>query len=643
MKRKTTLKQGNYTIKQLTEKLRYRWPQPTKPTKMDFVPYWTQPDANPGMDLVNEMAEAQIRVASLRAQITQLGAKPKGRTRVDLLTQLISIFLDPNRIARQMGTFDAKQQRFFTYLLLYTNLEHLQTEPVNLNKRFRFPKARKTMTEQVLQAGMGLTDALNHFFIPQETLSQLPPSYVDMESEPEPKHYIKAGDPQLLASRVQQWINLVQNHTYQLQSRPRWSPPHADHSVSRQEVKTWPLLPQDVKKIISGRYYQGHVTLCTPIPFPDAATLDEWTATLGLSPAMLEWLYHTMLHSGLLYDGSPVTVDEQMAQQWLTLTPGRQVAILYELYRSVGLWSDWWPEWRAGNIQVQWNFYNTWQLGNVDRMLSTTNYMLRWVLLDILSFMPHGVWLSVAKVNQWLTYLYPGSHTHLYQNGLNITSNQTWQNFMTLALKTMLNGALHEMGFVDLAPTRANPTHFRLHYLQDIHWRRFSELPVLDAQPLSAKTVTFIADKQMLQVVPPAPADFLMAMQKWSKPAGLSNNRLYYQLDVERLHNAFERGETPTTLAETWEANANFPPLQEITAWWHLWWSRYGHIRMYPHQTTLVTGDTFTMREIQLALPALRDAVLGLVTPSAALLEPDKVDRILKGLDRQGYMPQEDD
>jgi hypothetical protein len=69
--------------------------------------------------------------------------------------------------------------------------------------------------------------------------------------------------------------------------------------------------------------------------------------------------------------------------------------------------------------------------------------------------------------------------------------------------------------------------------------------------------------------------------------------------------------------------------LPEIQQWWQTWWERYGHIRLYTEQTTLVTRDEFTLQELQVALPSMRDAIMGLVTPRVALLQAEDADRIV--------------
>ncbi len=48
------------------------------------------------------------------------------------------------------------------------------------------------------------------------------------------------------------------------------------------------------------------------------------------------------------------------------------------------------------------------------------------------------------------------------------------------------------------------------------------------------------------------------------------------------------------------------------------------------------------MQELQAALPTLRESIMGLVTPRVALLQAERVNRIVSDLERQGYMPKEE-
>jgi hypothetical protein len=641
MNAKNSTMPKNYDPRALTRDLQYVWIPPTSSKRLQGSPYWTNPEANPDADLIKNLTGLEWKVAYIRQQIDRLGVKPKGRTRADLMHQLIETFLDPHRFARQLGQLNEEELGFYTYLLLYTNLESLRTTPAPMEKTFRLPRQRVTLTDNIIKAGMGLQYEHGQFFIPGEALRLLPPTYLPFESEPEPQRFMAAKDPQLLTSQIQQWLSQLQTQKYRLRARPRWKMPNAGYMSNYQ---VWPPLPEFAQRIKSGKHFQGAVALCTPEPYPDDTALEAWSSSLGLSPDTVEFIYHTLSNTHIVWPGDPVKLDQKLLQPWMTCTPGRQVVLLYEHFRSINLWASWWPLWRRGQITVDWNYQNYWGLSNIDNYLITTHYMLRWVLLDILAALPHDTWLSLKKVSDFIGKLYPRANSHLYQQGLLFKGTpKNWKGFLRMALQALLTGPLHQMGFVDLAPDADKLDCFRLHYLQDVHWGRYEEVPTTKAEPLSAKTVRYLADSKTLQIVPPAPAKFLSAIQRWAKPAGLVDNRLHYMLDVEHLHSAFERGETPKTLAHAWETHADFAPLPEIVDWWQHWWSRYGHIRLYTHQATLMTRDDFTMHELQIALPSLRDSILGLVTPSTALLQSEHVDKILQDLERQGYMPKEED
>ncbi len=114
-----------------------------------------------------------------------------------------------------------------------------------------------------------------------------------------------------------------------------------------------------------------------------------------------------------------------------------------------------------------------------------------------------------------------------------------------------------------------------------------------------------------------------------------------YRPDAEQLHQTFERGEDPASLSAAWRASLGFDPLPEIAAWWETWWSRYGHIRIYPVQALLQTRDATTLDELRVALPHLQDAIVSTLTPEAALLRSRDRGTLLDDLARQGYMPKE--
>jgi len=625
----------------LTPELRYHWAEPPASKPLDIGPDWIHPALPASDELAANLAGYEWKTPFLRDQIAGLGVTPQGRTRAQLVQQFAEAFLDPTRVQRSYHSLNEEEQQFYVYLLLYTYLENLQTTPTPLNQLSHFSQSRPIMTRAIHKAGLGMRDADDTFFIPHEPLSLLPPLSLPLPEIPEPAQFVKAADPYLLVSQIQQWMGLLQSHTGLLRPRLRWKIPEVSYYT--QNVPAWPPTPDYARQILTPTPFQGLIALYPPESYPDAATLETWQTALSLSTPMIDLLYQVLINARVIMPGNPVKLDEQVAQQWLMASPGRQVTFIYQLYRNVGMWGEWWPAWQAGRVQVYWNYINTWQMAGVERTLMTAHTMLRWAWLDLLALLPHAVWLPLDKVLEFFLQLFPKPEAHYYAQGLTFKHTDGWAGFLRLTLNAILGGLLHHLGMVDVAPDLANPIAFRLHHLQDLHWGRLTEFPFAETQPLTAQSVKYVPQGDYLEITPPASAEFLNTVQRWAKPAGLSQNRLHYRPDVARLHTVFEAGETPETLAAQWRAHGNFPPPAEIAHWWQHWWERYGHVRLYPHQAALMTRDEFTLQELQVALPSLREAIMGLVTPRAALLPAEKVGQVLKDLERQGYMPKEED
>ncbi len=626
----------------LTPQLNYVWLEPGNPVPPPAdPPFWTYPDEDDITDFVEGLAEQQWRTDYIRQQITRLKLKPKGLRRSDLLRQLIEGFLNPERFARQLATLTDEEQRYYLYLLLHNSLSGLRTQPAPLDQIASLSRPSTVLTQRIVDAGLGLKDEAGQFYVPFEMFKLLPPVYLAFDIEPPPASFVPAADPRLLLTKIQQLLGLVQSGAYHIRPRPRWRTPRTGYYGN--EFHIWPPVPDDAQRLLSDPNRQGAITLCPATPYLDEKTIAAWSADLDLSPADAECLYHLLINAQLLLPGNPVTLNPVLIQPWMMQTPGHQLATVYRIYRSVADWADWWPDWRTGEIKVQWNYQNYWTLSSVDDMLRSTHYLLRWVILDMLAYLPHDVWLSVEKVAQFLTKLYPEPKSHYYQPGLLCKdARDQWKGFLGQVLRAILRGMLYTFGFVDAAPNLDKIELFRLRRFQGLHWDRDGAVLIEDTTPFGHDDVVFRPREQALSIKPPAKAEFLIAVQQWSEPRGLIDNKLRYQLDVPRLHKAFEQGETPETLAETWEQRAGFPPLPDVRRWWQYWWERYGHIRLYTEQTTLVTRDEFTMQELQVALPTMRQAIMGLVTPRVALLQTEQVNRIVSDLERQGYMPKEE-
>ena len=228
---------GNYDPSALTQDLRYRWVTPSPPKPIKGTPYWTQVDKDASASLVETLLQYEWKVAFIRQQITRLGLKSKGRTRAALMQQLIQGFLNPNRFTRQLNTLNDEERRFYTYWLLYTNLEALRTNPSSMEKLFPFSQTRATLTEKIIKAGLGLRHEDGSYFVPNEALRLLPPTCITFPSEAEPENFVPAQTPQILTSQIQQWLSMLQAQEHHLRPRPQWQPPNLGYMGDH---KVWP-------------------------------------------------------------------------------------------------------------------------------------------------------------------------------------------------------------------------------------------------------------------------------------------------------------------------------------------------------------------------------------------------------------------
>jgi hypothetical protein len=319
------------------------------------------------------------------------------------------------------------------------------------------------------------------------------------------------------------------------------------------------------------------------------------------------------------------------------------LSILYKIFLSLGQWAAWTPLWREGKLRVQWQAYQLWNLTRIDQALYRARYLFRWALLDVLSFLPHGAWLDVEAIGDWLIEIFPTPESHHYLHDMNFEAvSGGWEAFLRIGLESLLSGPLYNFGLVDLAPSRDAIRRIRLHQLQDLHWQRTGNVSMDSIEALNPAGIHLSIDDHRLGIKTPAPPNFLTFVQTWAEPAGLQTDELHYQLDVSRLHRAFEQGQMPDVLDRQWEEHVGFAPPEDLRAWWQQWWERYGHVRLYKNQAVLMTQDDFTMQELTMALPKLEDAIRGWATSRAALLNPERVDEILADMERQGYMPKED-
>ena len=628
-------------LETLSPELGYVWTDPSAPYPLLEEPFWIEPEWDPQEALIEDLIDRAWKVAFIRQQIEAIGLRPKGRTRAGLVRQLVEGFMDTRRIQRAFRQLSPDDQQYYLCMLLRRQLQGLDVHTLSENGGAicAMDESYGTMMHRILMMGLGLQTPDGAFYLPFQTLRHLPEVALDVPKASEPERYCEAVSPHRLLLRVQQLVTLVQAREYHLRPLPRWQLPN---SVFGSPMACWPPVPRDAKAVTE-RTGRRMVELMALPPFLSEEALTDWSQALGLTEPEVEFTYHLLTASGLLHAGSPVRPEPALIERWLAIPPHRQLSTLYMLFTSLGQWTAWTPQWREGNVRLEWATYQLWNLTRIDQGLYGARYLFRWALLDVLSFLPQETWLDVDTIGDWLVALFPTPDTHHYLHDLAVEATPGgWKGFLRMALETLLRGPLYQFGLVDLAPSRDEVSKVRLHHVQDLQWQRIEAIDLESVEALSPAGIHLSVDDQILGVETPAPPDFLTFVQDWAEPAGLDADELRYQLDVTRLHRAFEEGQMPDVLARRWEEHVGFEPPDALCAWWQRWWERYGHVRLYRDQAVLMTQDEFTMQELTMALPKLEDAIRGWATSQAALLNPERVDEILSDMERQGYMPKDD-
>ncbi len=626
----------------LTSDLNYQWIKPQRPAPLGYRPKWTHAkDSDVISELAQQIDNAEWRVAHIRRQIHRLGLKPEGRARVTLARQMLEAFLDAAHLQQEMQNLREEERIYYTYLLLYGELEDWQTRPAEMTRLYPFTTLLEDLAHNVAQSGLIIEMPGGGALLPEGLLSRIPPLSIpyDVTAETSPSTTHRK-DPQEIGMHIQQFLGILQSQAFELKPHVRW---HLPRHTYMHQYQIWPPTPESARQIIERRNYQGIIDMLPPAPEPQPEALQAWQDALNLPAFEAEFLYHLLRPSAIVRPGSPVTVDARLIQQWLQLPPGKQIVHLYRFYEGMESWAAWWQHWRAGEIQVRWEYQHPWGVSEVGRLIIRTHLILRHVILSVLSFLPQQTWLSVAKVTDLLLRIYPEARYLMPHTSLGLTApGGKWRDVLRLTLVDIVRGPLFWLGLVELGPDLDEVTAFQLLNLQDIHWARLDAYPMHSQTPLKRESLSYDPETQTLRIQPPASAGLIKNVQQWAIPIGLREQALQYKLNLKQLHSVFERGETPETLAESWTSALGFEPLPEIQAWWEQGWARYGHIRLYPDQSALMVQDTFALQEVQVAVPDLQDAILGLVTPKAALLESKAVDKLLQALEKQGYIPKEE-
>lgn len=639
MNTKSTSKHPNArTTDMLSPEIGYRWESPPRPRRLDIAPPWSTEKLDPVSLMVIELDHAQWRIVHLREQIAVIGDQPEGTTRHQVTRHLAQLFLDQERLYNAVHSLSNEELRYYVTLILQTYLHYHNARPLGKKLWEGFATDWSRLARRIQKVSLALETEAGDLYLPASLRRSLPPITLPFASCQAPQQVVAADSLQIL-TQVQQLLTLLQSESWKLRDRLRWQAPTYQFA---QQIICWPIAPADARKLNTHVDMDGAIELLPPDPAPTDGALAAWAKALDCSEERAEFLYALLETGRIVMPGSPITVDSALAQQWLSLPPGRQVSILYNLWCDTESWAEWWPQWRGEQVRVKHLYHGYWGLSSVDLCVKTFARYLRGVLLELLSTLPQNQWLATRDLLKWVAALFPTPDTQQYLLDLDPQGPKGgWLDFLELMLLGILRGPLHALGLVDLGPELDDIKAVQLRDLQDLHWDRREEVELDVIGGMSPKAIRISSDEPILEIEAPIPPPFLAFVLQWASPAGFSRTLVRYRLDVKMLHRAFEQGLDPEALRATWTATSGLEPLPLINEWWETCWQRYGHVRLYPAQALLQTRDAFTMQELQASLPHLQASVLGALTPKALLLDEGSVDDLLSDLTRQGYMPKE--
>ncbi|HEY90086.1 MAG TPA: hypothetical protein G4N98_10230 [Thermoflexia bacterium] len=639
------MKAKNWRTRRLskaTPELGYQEVNPPATQSVTTPPSWVQLEApGPNYAALRELIAAeQWPVAVIRDYISATGTKPYGRSRAALAQQLAESFLDAERLQAAQQALSADTREIYLAMLVSFSLPRPRE---NLYVLHAPPRPMQEYYRELEEAGL-LLRRPDKLLLPN--LYTAPPAPLhfphDWEAT-EPAARREVAAPQRVLTRIQQVLGLVRGGDVQLSTQYQYN------------AQIWPLnyllrgglpAPASVVKLGMQRTAINPnkplvLKMLPPAPALVGASLDSWMAALSLPQDGVEFFYHLLVAARILRPGSPVTLEPQYERQFFSLAPGKQLAVLLHSFEEILDWQVFWPRWREGQVRATWTYSGTSSMSiDYQQELAGLIRILRSAFLCFLAALPQERWLSVAKVAEMLTRYLPPEY--FFDQGLlsygDRRGNKEW--FLQLYLHTLLRGPLHWLGLVDLEFAADGALlNFRLQHLQDLLWRRLETFPLPEFTWSGESGVQWDAQTKTLQLQLPAPPVLLGHVQRWAEPQGVGAETLRYRPAEERLHALFEQGVTLADLVADWEAAAGAVPPSPLRAWWQQWWERYGHVRLYPGQTILVTEDKFALQELQAALPKFQDAILGMINSRVVLLRSERSAEIVGEMEEKGYLP----
>ncbi|MBN1262528.1 MAG: hypothetical protein JXB35_17740 [Anaerolineae bacterium] len=628
-------------LAQATAELGYERRPPESSGAWDLTKvWWIQPPPSMIQMIVNGITTESWPMDFLRERIRALGVKPQGRSRQDLVKQFVDILLDPGRLNLVVEGFDNDTRYFYTLMLLNLKMGRWNEEGEPFLLTQELSRSPQDLMAHIIDAGL-VIETGNGLAVPEAVFSRIPPLHLPAELFTSQMPYILEFQtkPIQLIAKIQQLLALLQREEPALRTPLYWTAQNTPYLYPRKGFLPAPEAAAALRKKRPEPFEA--IKLMAPEPQLSQETLTQWSNALALTEAAVEFLFHLLLSTSILRMGSPARLEPEATEHFRGLAPGKQIDILIQAFRAMPEWSALLPSWREGNVQVEWNYVPYVDSRTFGYPLLLALMGLRIACLDFLAFLPHETWILVSETVNLLLQFLPGDDFLTAEGSVSLTDAEyTWRGALEKYLRALIIGPLHQLGLADvrLLPD-GDLVGFRLHHLQDILWRRTDTFPLTETPwTESLKQIHWEAQEGLLLTLP-MPAGVFNHVHKWAKPSGAIGDALRYEPDEERLYATFEDGDTLDTLIESWQEATGSAPPESLAMWWAERWQRYGCVRLYPQQAIIETEDSFTMQEIQVAIPALKDAVVALVNPQVALLQPHQITQVVTGLEKRGYLP----
>ncbi len=302
----------------LSPEIGYRWESPPQTRRPDIAHLWSIGKLDPVSRTVNELDLAQWRIAHLRELIAPIGDQPEGATRHQVTRHLAELFLDRERLSNAVHSLSDEELRYYVTLILQTYLHHRNARPLGKKLWEGFTTDWSKLARRIRKVSLALETEAGDLYLPVGLRRSLPPISLPFASCQAPRQVVAADSLQIL-TQVQQLLILLQSESWKLRDRLRWQAPTYQFA---QQITCWPIIPADARRLNSHVDMDGAIELLPPDPAPTDGALAAWAEALGCSEERAEFLYALLETGGIVLQGSPITVDSALAQQWLSLLQG---------------------------------------------------------------------------------------------------------------------------------------------------------------------------------------------------------------------------------------------------------------------------------------------------------------------------------